>query len=252
MVALAGSSSLRSDDARRYARRRSLRSLRRCVAVLAFAIAIVVPRLASAQVHWDASVQLGGMKRFLVARPPGTDDVGIGPVGQITAHLALLPLVHAGVYVGHDISPLPDPAAARNITFMGARAKVALPMSRELRAYGFVGFGFALVTQQGFDRPGFPFVNAGGGTVQKDATVESAGGHFFEAPLGLGVSYKLRKPWELCAELGFRVGFAHSGSVYDELRGAQVKAPGEVDQNLTSAGIDRFALGLTVGVMLDL
>jgi hypothetical protein len=48
------------------------------------------------------------------------------------------------------------------------------------------------------------------------------------------------------------VGFAHSGSVYDELRGAQVKSPGQVDQNLTSFGIDRFALGLTVGVMLDL
>jgi hypothetical protein len=31
-----------------------------------------------------------------------------------------------------------------------------------------------------------------------------------------------------------------------------VKAPGEVDQNLTSAGIDSFALGLTVGVMVDL
>jgi hypothetical protein len=230
----------------------ALARTRRCVALLAFAVVLAFPSLASAQVHWDASVQLGGMKRFLVSRPTGTDDVGIGPVGQITAHLALLPLVHAGLYVGHDISPMPDPAAARNITFMGARGKVQLPMSGNLRAYGFLGFGFALVTQQGFDFPGFPYVSAGGGTVRKDATVDSAGGHFFEVPFGLGASYKLRKPWELCAELGARVGFAHSGSVYDELRGPQVKAPGEVDQNLTSAGIDRFALGLTVGVMLDL
>jgi hypothetical protein len=121
-----------------------------------------------------------------------------------------------------------------------------------LKAYGFLGFGFAFVSQQGFDFPGFPYVSAGGGTVRKNATFDSAGGHFFEVPFGLGVAYKLRKPWELCAELGARVGFAHSGSVYDELRGAQVRAPGEVDQNLTSAGIDRFALGLTVGVMLDL
>lgn len=227
-------------------------ALRRCAAVLAFAIAILFPRISAAQLHWDASVQLGGMKRFLVERAPGTDDVGIGPTGQIAAHLALLPLVGAGVYVGHDISPLPDPAAARNITFMGARAKVGLPMSGSFRAYGFAGFGLALVTQQGFDYAGFPYVGPAGTTIRKDATVESAGGHFFEVPFGLGVSYKLRKPWELCAELGARVGFAHSGSVYDELRGAQVKAPGEVDQNLTSAGIDRFALGLTAGVMLDL
>jgi hypothetical protein len=227
-------------------------ALRRYVALLAFTFGIALPRLASAQVHWDASVQLGGMKRFLVERAPGTDDVGFGPTGQLAVHLALLPLVHAGVYVGHDISPLPDPAAARNITFMGARGKVALPMSGDLRAYGFLGFGFALVTQQGFEYPGFPYVGPAGTTVRKDATVESAGGHFFEAPFGLGASYKLRKPWELCAELCARVGFAHSGSVYDELRGAQVKSAGEVDQNLTSAGIDRFALGLTLGVMLDL
>jgi hypothetical protein len=227
-------------------------ALRRCVALLAFAFVLAFPSLASAQVHWDASVQLGGMKRFLAARPTGTDDVGIGPVGQIAAHLALLPLVHAGVYVGHDISPMPDPAAARNITFMGARGKVQLPLTTDLKGYGFLGFGFALVTQQAFDFPGFPYVSAGGGTVRKDATVDSAGGHFFEVPFGLGVAYKLRKPWELCAELGARVGFAHAGSVYDELRGPQVKAAGEVDQNLTSAGIDRFALGLTVGVMLDL
>lgn len=227
-------------------------SIRRCVALLAFVFALVVPSVASAQVHWDASVQVGGMKRFLAARPTNTDDVGFGPVVQLAAHLALLPLVHAGLYVGHDISPMPDPAAARNITFFGARGKVQLPMTSNLRAYGFLGFGFAFVNQQSFDFPGFPYVSASGGTVRKDATVESAGGHFFEVPFGLGASYKLRKPWELCAELGARVGFAHSGSVYEELRGPQVKAPGEVDQNLTSAGIDRFAVGLTVGVMLDL
>lgn len=222
-------------------------ALRRCLAVLAFALAVALPRPASAQLHWDASVQAGAMKRFVVERAPGTDDVGIGPTAQIAAHVALLPLVHAGVYVGHDISPLPDPASARNITFMGIRAKVAVPMSGDLRAYGFAGFGLALVTQQAFELKNFPYRSG-----KKDAQVESAGGNFFEVPFGLGVSYKLRKPWELCAELGARVGFAHAGSVYDELRGAQVKAPGEVDQNVTSAGIDRFAVGLTVGVMLDL
>ena len=227
-------------------------SIRRCVALLAFVFALVVPSVASAQVHWDASLQAGAMKRFLVARPANTDDVGIGPAFQLAGHLALLPLVHAGVYVGHDISPMPDPAAARNITTFGARGKVQLPLTTGIRGYGFLGFGFALVTQQSFDFPGFPYVSAGGGTVRKDATVESAGGNFFEVPFGIGATYTLRKPWELCAELGARVGFAHAGSVYDELRGPQVRAAGEVDQNLTSAGIDRFALGLTVGVMLDL
>lgn len=227
-------------------------ALRRCVALFVLALALSIPRLASAQVHWDASVQLGVMKRFVTERPPGNDDVGFGPTGQIAAHLALLPLVHGGLYVGHDISPLPDPASARNITFMGARGKLQLPVTSDVRFYGFTGFGFAIVSQQSFTFAGFPFVGPGGTTVRKDAEVASAGGHFFEVPFGIGASYKLRKPWELCAELGARVGFAHGGSVYDENESAQVTAPNEVGQFLTSAGIDRFALGLTVGVMLDL
>ena len=81
--------------------------------------------------------------------------------------------------------------------------------------------------------------------------VQGAGGGFFDVPFGIGASYKLYKPWELCAELGARVGFAHNGSVY-ELPGPQVRAPGLPGQNALPAGLDRFALGLTLGVLIDL
>jgi len=211
---------------------------------------ILVPRIASAQIHWDASAQLGVMKRFLGDKPPQGEDTGFGPTGQLTAHLALLPLIHAGAYLGHDISPSPGDTA-RNITWTGLRAKANLPIgTTKIRAWAFAGFGIALVYQQSVQRTlNVPLP----GTTQSQArevTIQGAGGRFFEIPFGVGASYKLRKPWELCAELGARFGLAHGGSVYEQ--GAQITAPGIINQNAQPFGVDRFALGLTVGIMLDL
>ena len=222
-------------------------ALRWCFVVLL----LLVPRTAFAQIHWDASAQLGAMKRFMTERPRGADDASIGPMGQLTAHIALLPLVHVGGYLGYEISPLPDPAAARNITTMGVRGKVAIPMSGDFHAWGFAGFGLALVHQQAYAIHNFPYVTGAGTVSPKEASIDEAGGHFFEIPFGLGVAYKLRKPWELCAELGARIGIAHTGSVYDD-PGPQLHIDQLPDQNVLPAGIDRFSVGLTVGVMLDL
>ena len=73
-------------------------------------------------------------------------------------------------------------------------------------------------------------------TLRPGLQIQGAGGHFFEVPFGLGTSYTFRKPYALTAELGMRAGFAHAGSAYAS------SAPGE----------DRFAIGLSVGFMLDL
>jgi hypothetical protein len=220
---------------------------------VAIALMALVPETAMAQLHWDASAQVGVMKRVLSDRPAGGDDAGFGPTAQLTGHVALLPLIHAGAYLGHDISPLPDPAAARNITFGGARIKGMLPWIRgTVRAWAFVGFGYAGVYSQSYDTS-FAIPDGTGAVTRMPVHVHGAGGGFFDLPFGLGASYRFFKPWELCAELGARVGFGHTGSVYDE-PGPQVSirgtdAPG---QNATPAGLDRFALGLTVGILLDL
>lgn len=219
-------------------------------ALLALLVALLVPRAASAQLHWDASVQVGAMKRVLVERPPGSDDAGIGPVGQLTAHVALMPLLHVGGYLSHDISPLPGDAAPRNTTAGGLRAKAAFPLSSRVRAWGFLGFGYAGVYAQSYDRT-LELRTGGGASTRRDVHIEGAGGSYFDLPFGIGASYKLRKPWELCAELGARVGFGHTGSVYED-PGPQVKSPGIPDQNVLPSGLDRFAVGLTAGVMLDL
>lgn len=211
---------------------------------------LVASRDAGAQLHWDASAQVGAQKRFLSSRASGTDDAGFGPIGQLTGHVALIPLVHVGAYFGHDISPVQE--TARNITFGGLRARGMIPFVRgPLRAWVFVGFGYAGVVQQSFDTTVTKADPLGGPPTQHAGHAESAGGSFFEVPFGLGGSYKLFKPWELVAELGARAGFGHTGSVYD--RGAQLTLRDEaVGQNITPVGLDRFALALTVGVMIDL
>src|SRR5262249_1933395 len=76
--------------------------------------ATLLTRPALAQVHWDASAQVGVMKRFLADK--SGDDAGFGPIGQLTGHVALLPLIHAGGYFGHDISPVSGEGATRDIT----------------------------------------------------------------------------------------------------------------------------------------
>jgi len=213
--------------------------------------ALLVAREASAQLHWDLSAQAGVMKRFMAQRPQGSDDAGFGPTGQITGHLALLPFVHVGGYFGHDISPLPRDANPRNITFGGLRAKAMLPWVRgSTRAWFFAGFGYAGVYAPSYGST-FSIPTGSGDLEQRRVRVEGAGGSFFDVPLGLGASYKLYKPWELCAELGARFGFGHTGSVYED-PGPQVNVPGLPGQNALPAGLDRFALGLTVGVLIDL
>ena len=220
----------------------------------ALAVALLfffVSRQAGAQLHWDAAAQLGVMKRFVANRPSGTGDAGFGPTGQLTGHLALLPLVHVGGYVGHDISPMPGDVAARNITFAGGRVKGMLPWVRgSFRTWVFAGFGYAGVYAPSYATT-FTIVDGAGVSERRPVHVQGAGGGFFEVPFGIGASYKLFKPWELCVELGARTGFGHTGSVY-EPPGPAVRVEDSSTQRASPAGLDRFALGLTVGVMIDL
>ena len=216
----------------------------------ALAVSVVLSvRPAHAQVHADLSAQAGLMKRFFTSAAGG--QPAFGPTAQLTGHVALLPFVQVGGYFGHDISPLPGVAAARDVTFGGLRLRTGIPLpGAQVRTWIFVGFGYAGVYSRSYSTT-LAVPDGLGGTTPQRGTVEGAGGGFFDLPFGVGASYKLRKPWELCAELGMRVGFGHSGSVY-ESPGPQVNLPGNTGQNVAPAGTDRLALGLTIGVLVDL
>lgn len=226
---------------------------RATLAATSFASLLVVltPRAAAAQLHFDASAQVGVMKRVLTERPAGVGDASVGPIAQLMGHVALLPLVHVGGYFGHDISSVSD--VTRNITFGGLRAKAMLPVvPKPFRLWFFAGLGYAGVYQRSANKVFARTDPLGTGTLElRPGRIEGAGGGFFEVPLGVGASYMFRKPWELSAELGGRIGFGHTGSVY-ERPGPQVTIPDMAGRNALPAGLDRFALGLTVGISMDL
>jgi hypothetical protein len=210
----------------------------RALLVLTSAACLLAAVPASAQLHWDAAAQVGVMRRVLVNRPTGGPDAGFGPAAQLTAHVALFPLIRFGAYVGQEISPMGGEVSARDLTWGGVRAKIMSPWPRgSLRTWLFVGFGYSGVYARSSPIDG--------------AVVQGAGGGFFEVPFGLGVSYTFWKPYALCADLGMRAGFGHNGSVY-ESPGPEVKGPGRPDGNAAPAGTDRFAIGLNVGFLIDL
>jgi hypothetical protein len=83
--------------------------------------------------------------------------------------------------------------------------------------------------------------------------VEGAGGGFFEVPVGLGLTMRLRAPWELTLDVGARAGFGFRGSNYEgrtalptsgyERYGTQV---------VGSFGADSLAVTLNGGIRFDM
>jgi hypothetical protein len=94
-------------------------------------------------------------------------------------------------------------------------------------------------------------VSTAGGT-QTDALVVGAGGGFFEVPFGFGVSYKLRRPWHVMAELSGRAGFGFSGSVFDLGPGRTGTPPSGPTFYLSNPGLPSFGASLLLGIMVDL
>jgi hypothetical protein len=239
------------------------RPVRSAIFVLALGLVALSATTAQAQLHWDIGAQGGVMKRFLFDKAPGGDDAGFGPTAQIHAHVALYPLVRVGAYVGHDISPLSGDAAARDITWGGARVKIMSPWPRApWRAWLFLGLGYARVWARSYSTT-LPFpTTPGQAPADRPVLVHGDAGGFFEIPVGIGVSYNFRKPWELFWELGTRFGLAGTGSVYDApgrrlvSQGAPPSSvgtgPALPDAFALPSGQDNFALGLSMGLQLDL
>ncbi len=215
---------------------------------LGVGLAVVPGGRARAQVRSDAAVDVGVVKRFVSGA--GARDAGVGPTLGLNGHVALFPMVRVGAYASAEISPgeLPVQASARRIYAAGLRVKLSPPWPREdVRAWLFTGLGFAGVYAPSYRGA---VTSSDGAPIAADALVAGAGGHFFEVPIGVGASYRLRKPWVLTAELAARVGFAFSGAIYTGGRGA-IDASSSLPVVLGAPGHDAFALGLTLGIGFD-
>jgi hypothetical protein len=181
---------------------------------------------AQAQVHWDVGAQVGVMQRVQTGGSGDSPGPIPGPVGEIHAHVAVVPMLRVGPYLAHDLAPYAPSAdlPARQITEGGLRAKLAPPLlSGPWHLWALLGLGYA--------RAYWPSHTVGGG-----ASVGGIEGDILDLPVGVGVGYRLRgprDPWEVTAELGGRVGLAFFGAMYSD------------------APRDSFALSLTLGVSLQ-
>jgi hypothetical protein len=215
--------------------------------MLAAAGVFAAPR-ASAQLHWDVGVQGGVMKRVLVARPSSVSDAGFGPVGELHAHVALLPMLRTGAYFAFDSSPQ-APEAARRFLAFGFRARLSPPWPRDpWRGWIFLGFGYAAASSSAYETT-LPLANPGGVPSPTKVNVDEADGSLFEIPFGVGAAYTFFKPFAATVELGNRFGFGHGQDLY---RGRAGSAPGFPRFVLDPLGKDFYAISLSLGIMAEL
>lgn len=192
------------------------------------------------QLNWDAGVEVGVMDRVVTGAEAGATAPSPGPVGELFAHVALLPMLRAGVYVSHDVSP-ESGVPAREITEGGLSLRFLPPLlSAPWRAWAFAGVGYARAYA-----PSHRAEIASPGAATMDVAVPGAGGGILDVPLGLGLAYRPHRPWEYFVELGGRAGAFFTGSLYSAAQ------PQCVCLSPPFRGKDSFALLLTVGVSFD-
>jgi hypothetical protein len=172
---------------------------------------------AHAQIHWDAGIQGGAMKRFVTGSEAGAPDTKIGPVIQLTGHLALIPFA----------PPL-----------LGGPWRTWLALG--------IGYAYAYA-------PSYPAqVTFAGDPQPSTVTIDTATGGMFDVAPAIGLGYRIG-PIMPFAELGGRFGMGFSGTMYDSNAGSCGHSP---NHPLLQAcepyfGQDSFAVSLSVGLSLE-
>lgn len=192
-------------------------------ALVAFTCAIFFAPKSSADgglgVHWDAEAQAGATIRWFGHHTSGQQP-GLGPSGQVSGHVALLPLVHLGAYFGADLSPY-EGGGLRNFEYGGAHVRIMLPLlPKTMRLWLATGVGLGRHYEKSFHA-----AKLNGKFYGSDAYA------YGEIPLGIGASYKFWPGWSVYSELGGRFHFGNSSG----------------DETPT----DRYASSLSIGIMLD-
>jgi len=226
------------------------------LAALVTLAALLFASSAEAQVHWDVGADTGVMKRVLTSRPSGGSDAGFGPIVGVHAHVALMPLLRIGAYLDGELSPTDEPTA-RRVYSGGLRLKLTPPVAptEALRFWVFAGVGYAGVYSPAYHTD-LVIRDANNNVTKHGIDASGAGGRFLEIPLGIGMGWRFRKPWELTFELSGRMGLFNGGTLYSaDGRPATVTGGDSspaLDTRVTGPGQDSWAIGLTVGIGLDL
>ncbi len=164
-----------------------MRVIRFTSAFLALAAATSSAR---AQVRYDLGALASFQQRF----------VAEGGALTLDGHVAVFPLLRVGGWVTGEVSKPVDSRPLRELGSFGLRVKIVPPWPRGAwRVWLASGFGYTGVVTDG-----------------------AGGGGFFEVPIVLGASYRIRKPVVFLMELGPRLGFAFWGSYYGAGTGTDV------------------------------
>ncbi len=193
------------------ARSRQVASPLKAAAALLGLGVLVSPSAARAQLHADASAQVGVEKRFLGGRAAGVSDADPGVRAELRGHLAAFPFVRVGAYGAFAFAP--QAGSGRTLGSLGLHARAISPLPRTER--------FSV------------WLSVGAGYARALSTPAGSGG-FLEIPVGIGAGYKLRRPVSLFADLQSTFGAAHHGAAY-----------------ATGAGKDTVALAFALGVLVD-
>ena len=168
---------------------------------------------AHAQLHSDFGAQVGLEKRFLSSRGPGVEDAGPGLRADVRGHFAFFPFIRLGGYAAYAFAP--QMGIGRHTGSLGAHIRLISPVPRteSFSLHLGVGLGYARTFVTGPTSP--------------------AGG-YVEVPLGIGATYKVRKPLALSLEVQSVFGVGHHGDAYSGL-----------------GGNDGVALSLSLGALFD-
>lgn len=202
-------------------------------------------------VHWDLSVQIGAQKRFLTDRQGAMNDAGVGPEIMTSLHLGGR-VVRVGPYVGFESSPIVGDAPGRYLLAGGLQLKLLSPTPLgPLHFYFMTGFGavYAMQREGNVPDPSDLFDPNN----RQPRLLNSDDGNFLEVPFGVGAFWGNWDHWNFVAELVGRVGFRHEGVIYktgSSFSGATELDPANEDR-YPPYGDDRWAVGLTIGVIYD-
>ncbi len=207
-----------------------------CFVLAAAALRLLAPDVARAQVNSDVGLSVGAARRFTTGAEAG--EPGFGPAFGLQGHLALFPMVRIGLYGAADISPMSG-YGTRQFYVGGLHLKLTPPLlSGAWKLYVFTGFGAGYAHQSSYPGPG--------ATPGATATYSDTSGLIFEVPAGLGVSYRVRAPWEVFVEFAGRFGVAFEGQLYDQGNPASVANGAGLSGPFL--GQDTVALTLSAGV----
>ncbi len=213
----------------------------------------LVPNVAFGQLHWDAGVSAGPMRRVLFG---GNSAGDMGFTTGLDAHVALFPLLRVGAYATFDTSGANNEDVTRLGFSGGLHAKLTLPlMPKGWKGAFLLGLGYAFTARPEDERE-----RSVAGVPTRFVAPSQTGG-MLEIPLGIQTAYDLHHgtPKALGAassivsritfQLGMRVAFAHHGSLFDD----QTVIATDTGSSLTlrSAGTPTLSPFLLVGVSFD-